>query len=177
MRKSISGSILLAPMWWPACCRPCSGTDLWIIRFPPFVGLHLTRSQLLWHYLSILFPLASAMWAPCETVSSKKQWFARRVPKINLISGLKETAFVIFFFFFFKILNPPESLLMCWLAPCMAATAISVWIHVWIMWRLQVIVSDRMKWNRRVKSEECGLCRKEVRGSGLGFFFFCQHRK
>ena len=27
------------------------------------------------------------------------------------------------------------------------------------------------------KSNECGLCRKEVQDSGLGFFFFCLHRK
>ena len=30
-----------------------------------------------------------------------------------------------------KILNP-KLLLMCWSAPCMAATAISVWMYVWI---------------------------------------------
>ena len=30
-----------------------------------------------------------------------------------------------------KILNP-KLFLMCWLAPCMAATAISVWMYVWI---------------------------------------------
>ena len=30
-----------------------------------------------------------------------------------------------------KILNP-KLLLMCWLAPCIAATTISVWMYVWI---------------------------------------------
>ena len=101
-------SYFCASLWWEKTVRVVKRTITKKREKHPIYTVHNVFVQCTKHPL----------WGRASVLLSERRWFDCPGRHVQVSLG--------------KMLNP-KWILMCWSAPCMAATTISVWMYVWII--------------------------------------------